>query len=215
MRKGRREESVKHEAFAQALENYKIPPLVLDQRWHQLFQRLKKTEQIQQLEEEMNRLLRRRGELNEEEADYRRLKSRLLHTIVHNMDGTTEAMEDSLQSKILEKNSSLVEEINQKMQENEKMREELPKELEQVNRQLMLCTMELCYQKAHENSEEIAEISAWLSEFREELKKRVIRKRTCEAGNRDIYQFLEQIFGMDLLQLFEIDYAEFLETTNR
>lgn len=215
MRKGRRQEPAKHEVFAQAVEDYKIPPLVLNQRWHQLFQRLKKTEQIRQLEEEMNRLLCRRGELNEEDAEYRRLKSKLLHTIVHNMDGTTEKMEDSLQSRILEKNSSLVGEINQKMQENEKMQEELPKKLEEVNRQLMLCTMELCYQKAHENSEEIAEISAWLSEFREELKKRVIRKRACESGNRDIYQFLEQIFGMDLLQLFEIDYAEFLETTNR
>lgn len=195
--------------FEKALKKRKIPILVLDQKWHRLFQSTGKPEEIAQLENQLNQCLQRNGQINDEIKEYRYLKGKLLNSIVHNMDGTNEAKENSLQSKILEKDKELIDELNEKLEAHENEKKELPLEIEQVNMQLMLATMRFCDSKMRENSNEIQEISRWISSFRNELKKNVIRKRACEIGNKEMYTYFHSVFGMDLLQIFEIDYKEF------
>lgn len=195
--------------FAKAMKGKDVPILILDKRWHRLFAHTGKPENIQQLEGEVNELLLKRGRLNDEIREYKLLKGKLLHNIVRNMDGTNESKENSLQSKILDKNSELVNEINVKLKSNEKEIDRLPVELEDRNRLLMQATMEFCYEQMKNNSNEIQEISQWIKSFRLELKKNVVRKKYCESSNKEIYSFMQDVFGMDILQIFDIDYKEY------
>jgi len=52
------------EEFKKALTDKKVPILVLDQKWHRLFAVHGKTEEIKDLEAELNALLARQGKLN-------------------------------------------------------------------------------------------------------------------------------------------------------
>ena len=47
--------------YKPALEGKNIPILTLDSKWHQLFSKMEKTEQIISIENELNELLRRQG----------------------------------------------------------------------------------------------------------------------------------------------------------
>ena len=125
------------------------------------------------------------------------------------MDGTNEQMEDSLQSRVLSKNHELVGEVNQKLQDVLQEQEALPQRIEDKNRELMLKTMFFCEKQSKKNSREITDAKEWLLSIKKELEQHIRQKRRCEAENKDIYQFLENIFGMDLLHIFQISYEEY------
>ncbi|MGN0484075.1 MAG: hypothetical protein ACI4HI_11045 [Lachnospiraceae bacterium] len=211
MRRKKEKPDIKTQEFAQVVEERRIPPLVLDQRWHKLFRKTGKPEEISSCEEELNVLLQRQGKLNDEIGEYKQLKSKLLHSIVHNMDGTSEDMENSLQSRVLNKNQELIGELNEKLDASMQEQEELPKRIEEKNKELMLKTMVYCEAHERENRTSIALERTWLSEIKKELKQHIGQKRRCEEENREIYQFLEGIFGMDLLHIFQIPYDEYAE----
>ena len=54
---------------------------------------------------------------------------------------------------------------------------------------------------------EIEEISAWISEVRKELKKKIIRKQESEQKNKDLYAFMHDIFGPNVIEMFDIQVA--------
>ena len=199
----------KNKAFEKAMKDRPVPLLVLDQRWHKLFAVSGKPEHIAELEKQLNAMLLRQGQLNDEIKEYKYIKGKLLHNIVHNMDGASERNENTLQSKILDKDKELIEELNEKLGFHVEEKKELPYQLEALNQELMLATMEYCNDVMHQNTTEIAEISQWISSFRLELKKNVIRKKACESNNKAMYRYLYEMFGMDMLQLFGVNYKDF------
>lgn len=77
------------EQFKRALAGKKVPILVLDQKWHRLFAVHGKPDEIKQTEADLNALLARQGKLNEDLKQYKKLKTKLMGSIVANMDGTT------------------------------------------------------------------------------------------------------------------------------
>ena len=70
----------------------------------------------------------------------------------------------------------------------------------------MLITMEVCYKKLQENTKELEEIEAWIGEIRRELKKKVVRKQEKEAMNHRLYSYMHDIFGADVIELFDMKY---------
>ena len=83
---------------------------------------------------------------------------------------------------------------------------ELPREIDRVNRQLMLLSMDLCYDKLSENTDEIEKIAEWIKDIRIELKKNVIRKQEMEVNNADLYTYMHNIFGPDVMEIFDMRY---------
>ena len=72
--------------YKPALEGKNIPILTLDNKWHQLFGRAGKSEQIIALETELNELLRRQGKLNTELKEIKILKKKLMDDIMMSAD---------------------------------------------------------------------------------------------------------------------------------
>ena len=55
---------------------------------------------------------------------------------------------------------------------------------------------------------ESKEIEEWISGIRIELKKNIIKKQNRDINNREIYAYLHDIFGAEVLDLFDIQYDD-------
>lgn len=192
--------------FKNALANAKVPVLVLDKKWYILRNKAGTTTEINALEEELKNLLKRQGKITNEVNALKKLKKDLMSDIVSNMDDGAEDRDDKVSDKKLDDNKRLIAEANQKMDEYEDEMLELPREIDRVNKELMLKTMELCYDVIAENTEDIEQIADWIKEIRIELKRKVIKKQEMEMANSDFYGFMHNIFGHDAMNLFDMKY---------
>lgn len=193
------------EVFKPALNGRKIPVLTLDNKWHQLFTKAEPDRELKRLENELNTLLKKQGKANTEIKELKKLKNRLMGEIVHLADEATGGKDKNAEKK-LEENTKLINECNEKTQEYEDQLMELPREIDRVNKELMIKTMEICYDTLKKNKEEIDETSKWISFVRVELKKRLIRKQEQEQMNQDIYTYMHNVFGPDVIDMFDLEY---------
>lgn len=193
------------EVFKPALSGRKIPVLTLDNKWHQLFTKAEPDRELKRLENELNTLLKKQGKANTEIKELKKLKNRLMGEIVHLADEATGGKDKNAEKK-LEENTKLINECNEKTQEYEDQLMELPREIDRVNKELMIKTMEICYDTLKRNKEEIDETSKWISFVRMELKKRLIRKQEQEQMNQDIYTYMHNVFGPDVIDMFDLEY---------
>lgn len=197
---------VKQEKFENALKSAKVPVLVLDNKWHRLFKKIGITDDIKRLENELNELLKRQGKINTEMKALKKIKSDLMGDIVNNMDNGDENRDAKVSDKKLDDNKRLIAEANDKMAAYEDEMLDLPREIDRVNKELMLHTMNLCYDRLSENTDQIEEIANWIRDIRIQLKKNVIRKQEMEMNNADLYTFMHNIFGNDVMDIFDMRY---------
>lgn len=185
--------------FKSSLLGKTVPLLILDQKWHRLFAVHGKTEEIKTLETELNSLLTEQGKLNNRIKELKKLKGRLLDEIVQMME------EDE---KKLQENRQLVDEVNEKLDECENRLVDIPFLLREKNDELMVCSMDYFYEKIRVNQKESTEIEEWINQVRVDLKKNIIRKQNRDINNREIYAYLHDIFGAEVIDIFDIKYDE-------
>lgn len=193
------------EAFKQALVGKKIPILTLDNKWHKLFTQSEFTQELKGLEKKLNDLLKRQAKLTSETKEIKKLKKKLMDEVVLLADEMGEHPTKK-QDKDMADHKRLIEECNEKMDAYEEELVELPREINQVNNQLMLITMDVCYKKLKINNKELDEIDEWIGEIRRELKKKVVRKKEKEAVINKLYAYMHDIFGAEVLELFDMEY---------
>lgn len=197
--------SRKDEVFKPALLGKKIPVLTLDNKWHKLFTQADSNERIEALEKELNALLKEQGKKNNEIKEIHKLKQRLMDEIVSLMPEEGKKVDNKTQKK-LDDNKRLINDCNAKLDAYQDDLMDLPKDIDRVNYELMLVTMEVCYDKIKENTEEIDEIAKWINDIRIELKKNVIRKQEKEINNQNLYTYMHDIFGPDVIEIFDMKY---------
>lgn len=185
--------------FKSALIGKTVPLLVLDQKWHRLFAVHGKTDEIKELELKLNNLLAEQGRLNNRLKELKKLKNRLLDEIVQGMEGN--------QAKI-DENKCLIDEINDKIDECEETLMDIPREIRETNDALMLLSMNYFYEKIRVNQTESTEIEEWINQVRIDLKKNIIRKQNRDINNREIYTYLHDIFGPEVINIFDIKFDE-------
>lgn len=198
--------SGKKDIYQEALMGKKIPILTLDNKWHRLFTQTEPDKHIKKLEEELNELVKRQGKANTDIKEIKNLKKRLLKEIMEYAEEASAG--NAAAEKKTEENSRLVNECNEKIEEYEDELLELPREIDRVNKELMLSTMEICYERLKKNEREIEETSRWIAQVRIELKKRLIRKQEQEQMNQELYSYMHDIFGADVINLFDMKYKK-------
>lgn len=198
--------SRKDEVFEPALIGRKIPILTLDHKWHQLFTHQEYTPEIKGMEDELNGLLKRQGKVNEDHKEIKKLKKMMMDEIVVLADELVRNPTNRKLEKKQEECKRMVEECNEKLDACEDEMVELPRRINQLNNKLMLATMEICYRKLQKNTEELTEIEGWIASVRRELKKKIIRKQEKEAMNHRMYAYMHDIFGAEVMELFDMKY---------
>ncbi len=196
--------SQKKDVFLNALIGKKIPVLTLDNKWYRLLDELGRNT-AKNLEEELNALLKRQGKLNTESKDIKKLKKKLMNEIMPMVDEAGQK-KDAQMEKRIEEHKRLIAECNEKLESYQDELMDLPREIERVNRELMMLTMEYCYDTIQQNTDEIQEIADWVTEIRIALKKRLIQKQEMEQKNHEIYTYMNDIFGADVVNLFDMKY---------
>lgn len=195
----------KEELYEQALVGKKLPILTLDNKWYKLFPNLNDTPEILNLARELNDLLKRQGKLNTETKEIKNIKMKLMQEIVPMVDELEQNPNKALEKKI-EDNKRLIEESNERLESYQDELLEIPGMIDKANRALMLATMEYCYENMESNTEEIIRIAKWISEVREELKNNLVRKQEKEIYNRQMYAYMHDIFGADVIEMFDMKY---------
>lgn len=195
------------EKFNNAIQKARIPILILDNKWHRIFGKVNPTEEIVQLEKELSDLLKRQGKLHNEMKELKKIKSNLMNEIVENMDSIDVTVNDEAADKKRSDNKRLINDVNDRMAANEDELMELPKMLDSVNKKLMLSTMQMCYERLQSNTEKIEEIAEWIKDIRIELKKNVVKKQDMEIYNAELYSYMHDIFGPDVMELFDMKYV--------
>lgn len=191
--------------FKPALADKKIPILTLDNKWHQLFTQTQSNKRLKRLEEKLNELVKRQGKAATEIKELKKLKKRLMKEIIDNATEATMENDHKAQKK-MDESRRLINECNKKIEDYNDDLLELPGEIDQVNYELMLATMEVCYDRLKENEKEIEEISKWVAAIRTELKERLVRKQDMEIMNQELYSYMHDIFGADVINLFDMKY---------
>lgn len=194
--------------FKNALTGKHIPILVLDQKWHRLFAIHGKTAEIKELETELNSLLAHQGKLNTDLKDLKRLKSNLMDGIMENMEGGSSELDRPEREKKLADNKRLIDDVNDRLEQCEDELLEIPNQISKTNEALMLASMDYCYSKLRVNKDEAQEIDEWIKQVRIDLKKNIIRKQNREINNKEMYSYLHDIFGAEILDIFDIKESE-------
>lgn len=193
------------EVFKAALVGKKIPILTLDNKWHKLFTQSEFTPELKGKEKNLNDMLKRQAKLNTEMKELKKLKKKLMDEVVILADEMGERPTKK-QDKDMADHKRLIEECNEKMDAYEEELVELPRQISQLNNQLMLITMDVCYRKLQQNTKELSEIEEWIGGIRRELKKKVVRKQEKEAVINRLYAYMHDIFGAEVIELFDMQY---------
>jgi len=207
--------SYTEEKYKQVLQGKELPLLPLDNKWHQLFTQTEANPKIRRLEEQLNGLIKRQGKLNTEKKDIRKLKRKLMEQIVVTVDELDQGVNQKINDKKIDADKRLVKECNTKLAAYEKELAALPKQIEEVNIQLMLATMDICYKKIKENTAQIEALTEWIDSMRIELKKNVVRKQDRETENRQLYSYMHDIFGAEVLEVFDMKYNPLEQSSKR
>ena len=191
--------------FEVFLQGRKLPVCVLEEKWHKVFALKGKPEHITVLEEKLTEMVERQEALGTEVRDLKKLKSKLMANIVANMDGTYAENEGTISSKKLEEDIRLIDEINETLAADDDELLDLPRDIDRTNKELMLLTVEYCYEKLRINLAEAREITDWITQVRIDLKKNIIKKQNREINTRQIYAYMHDIFGADMMDVFDLD----------
>lgn len=196
-----------NERYSDALIGKNIPILTKDEKWQMLFIMSPKTEKIKKLEEELNALVDKQEAAREKIKDIKRLKKKLLGEIVLLRDdaGKKGASTKKIEAEI-DDHTRLIKECNEKIEECEDEVLGLPREIYKVDYDLMIETMNTFYKIMHDNTTEINAIDEWVSKVRVQLKKNIIRMQEKEIENFNVYSYMHNIFGPEVIDLFDLKY---------
>lgn len=190
------------EFFKEALVGKKVPILTLDNQWHKLFTQTGENDEIHDLEEKLNEVLKRQGKVNTEIKSLSAYKKKVMQDIVNTM----ELPDSTAKEKKMAESKRIIEETNQKLEEYNDELMEFPKLIDEANFNLMLATMHICYAKIQKNVSDIEEINQWIADFRVKLKKQVVIKQQKQIWNDDLYSYMHAIFGPDVIEVFDMRY---------
>ena len=213
--------SNKDDRYISALVGKKIPILTMDAKWKLLFSdgdndllqaasgsrvREKMTPEIRELAAKLDSLIDEQTALRNKSKEIKKLKRSLMAEIIDLRGKLGEIASAPAAQKKFDDQTRLINDCNDRLKDNEEALIGLPEEIYDTNYQLMLLTMDICYNRMHQNSDEIETIDKWLSEVRVELKKQIIHKQEGEIENFNLYSYMHQIFGPEVIDLFDIKY---------
>ena len=181
------------------VKNQKLPILTLDSRWHEIFPEEEKTSEIKDLETKLNDLLRKQGKLVNEVKELKQLKKNLRGAIVANME-IDSSPAGKVKAKKQDRNKQYILEINEKIEKEMEELSKLPYRIREINEELLVESVTICYSRIEKQVEEINEVSDWILKTREKLKEKILLKQDMELRNTTMYSYMHDLLGAELME---------------
>lgn len=192
--------------FSNLLSSKRIPIVVLDERWHKLYEKEPKSLRVVELEKKLNDLLKQQGRLVSEGKSLKSAKNQLMGGIVANMNVDLSPA-GKLNGKKLQRSQKLIQEINGKLKETDNDLAEMPYRIKEANSKLVVEGINQCYQKLEVNADERNELDRKMNAMREELKHMIVRKQDLEEENANIYTYMHDVLGSEIMELLDQKYG--------
>ena len=190
-----------NERLKRAVASKNIPVVTLDNKWHKIWTMIEKPGEVKKQEKALNELLRKQGKINTDSKDIKKLKKKLMDEILSLSDSS-----DPDDVKKVEENKRLIEECNEKLDKYDEDMGDIPKEIDEINRDIMDVTARLIYDVMHDNEKEIDRLAEWIAGIRVELKKNVVRKQEMEIQNGVMYSYMHDVFGSEVADMMDMKY---------
>lgn len=204
-RKKKTEEMELEEKYIAALKKKRVPLLTLDPRWHQLFPDHLKTKKQIKLEKNLNRLIKKQGQTNNDLKEYEKARKVLMDNILENMTDGQE-LDSPIRGKKQDANQKLLEELKEKIREAEQLQDQLPEEIRLANDELLIESMRICYETLINNTRGIEEEEIWIQTVRAALTEHILHKQEMEIRNTETYKFMHDLLGREIVEMFDRDH---------
>lgn len=190
---------------SELLRKTRVPILILDKVWHNIFPPEKKTKKLLVLEEKLFNLLKEQGQLNNDFKDYLKLKKKFMDEI---MKLTTEAFTNENESakSEMEKNQKNILEVNKQLEKIQNKLKKIPDEIEEANGRLLQESVKICYEEMKEHQRVSDELNEWIDQTRAILKKKLEEKTVHDEKAIEIYSYLHDLIGPELIEYLDSDY---------
>ena len=174
-----------------------IPILTLDERWYHLITDKLKTDEIRYWEKHLNELLKKQGQVNNDIKEVKKIKTQLIQDVVDNMQDEDN---DPKKAKVMEQNQRLIQEAKDKINSLEDEALDIPRDIVDANRNLLIETVKVCYNKINSNKEDLEVLDKWINATRVKLKKNILIKQDKEEANNRMYSSMHDILGVDVMK---------------
>lgn len=183
-----------------SLQTKHIPVVVLDPKWLKLFPEKDKTSEIKKLEKNLKELLKKQGQINTDIKAMKQIKAQLMQDIIDvaELDAKAEA-KDKKQAQT----KKLLIDANNKLAKLEDEALDIPNQIKNANIALITESVDVCYKRIHKNYNDIRVLSKWIDEMRIELKKRILIKQDKETKNTEIYSYMHDLLGPEVMEVFD------------
>lgn len=185
--------------FRKVFEGRRIPLVNFDERWLTIFPKEKMTNHMNELSAKVNDLLKKQGKAVEEIKGYKRYKEQLMQEIMENMDAD-DTFFGRLKARKLEKNQKLILELNAQLQKSEDELADLPAEIRQVNEELLIETTRECFHQLIKTDNQVNLLKDTIKEYEDRLHELKEEVKEVEKTNRDIYLYMHDMLGPDLMK---------------
>lgn len=179
----------------------KLPLVTLDERWYQLFPENEKSSEMKKLEKNLNDLIKKQGQVNNDLKAVRKIKNDLMEQIIQNIDA--DGLTDSKRQKLMSRNQRLILEAKEKIAKLEDEEMDIPEEIRLANLALVMEGVQISYNKIRANYDDIQLLGKMINEMRIELKKNVLIKQDKEAMNQHIYSYMHDLLGPEVMEVFD------------
>lgn len=182
------------------IKSVKIPILTLDERWNTLFAELIRRPEIKKKTKLMNELLKEQGGMVNRVKEMKVLKKRLMTNIVDNMSEVDDKDANDLRGKKQDVNQRLIRDINGKLDDSKERLMELPYEIMQNNRELLLESMIYGYTIINNNEDKAEDLASDIERLSLELEEKIKQKELIDKQTNAIYSYLHDLIGADILE---------------
>lgn len=204
-KKKQSEEMELEEKYIVALKKKRVPLLTLDPRWHQLFPDHMKTKKLSKLEKNLNKLIKKQGQTNNDIKEYEKARKVIMDNILQNMTDGHE-LDSPIKEKKQDANQKLLDELKEKIREAEELQDRLPEEIKEANEELLFESMRICYETLIKNTQGIEEEEIWIQTVRATLTEHILHKQEMEIRNTETYKFMHDLLGREIVEMFDKDH---------
>jgi len=186
-------------SLRQTFRNRKIPIVTLDERFINLFPEEKMSGVQLRLRDELVELMKDQSRVLEDIKGLKRYKSQLMQEIVENMEVDHTPL-GKLKGRKLSKNQKLIEDINQKLLIAEDKLEKLPSEIAAKNEELMLESLQRCYNNIYDENLRKKALTDEIMEMEVKLRNLKKQKLEIEKDYRGTYTYLYEMLGTEMMR---------------
>ena len=209
-RKKGEKKSVKYdrELLWNVISNMKVPILTLDERWNMLFSEIAKKSEVKKCIKMINSLLKEQGGVVTRTKEMKVLKKRLMTNIVDNMGETSDKTENALRGKKQDESQRLILDINDKLEKSKERLLELPYEIMDYNRQLLLESLVYGYSVVENNTDKSNQLAADIERLSIELDEKIKEKEIVDKQTNAMYSFMHDMIGAQVLERIDSEAAK-------